>query len=437
MAYRHLVLLAHLQFPGTVWAHGRLLVPAPRECKATGCGGSGIEDMDSPVNFNGDDAPEGNRLPVDDPTRHPEKQSFVCRVSAQDAVQAPLVQLTAGGTLAMQWKFAATHPGDGGLYLSYDYSATADNRQQMRFFKLANFPQMRRDSGSTVTVNIPDWLPPGRAVLRWDWYALHNDPHVEFYANCIDVDVISSSTLPKAAIVTYPIVVAPKEGAGAAAYSCSADALGNCAKGPFLPNQYPGNNNLGNGNYWNTYEPQTAPGYFLAGPPCVSGVSGNCTHALLSRRRPEDLAEFRHVCSAAERSPTPNLRSLQLLCVQAVKRPRVRCPTNSKLPATRRCRRRPAPAVASHCAPLSAPRVHRRRPTPPSRRPHRQLPSSTLHLRHWAAVPKQWMPRQVVAVPPCWEGPLADHWRRFVWSPFLPTSTCVGGELVVREAMDL
>ena len=138
---------------------------------------------------------------------------------------------------------------------------------------------MRRDSGSTVNVNIPAWLPPGRAVLRWDWYALHNDPHVEFYANCIDVDIVSSSTLPKEAIVTYPIVVASKVKAGAAANSCSSNSeatLANCARGPYLPNQYPGNNVNGNGNYWNIYEPQQAPGYFLTGPPCVSGVSGNC-----------------------------------------------------------------------------------------------------------------------------------------------------------------
>ena len=56
-----------------------------------------------------------------------------------DAVAAPLTTLTAGGTLDLQWKFPADHPGDGGLFLSYDYSATVDNRNEMRFFKLANF----------------------------------------------------------------------------------------------------------------------------------------------------------------------------------------------------------------------------------------------------------------------------------------------------------
>ena len=62
----------------------------------------------------------------------------------------------------------------------------------MKFFKIAHFPQQRRNNRNTVKVKLPSWLPAGRAVMRWDWYATHNQPYVEFYSNCVDVEVIVS-----------------------------------------------------------------------------------------------------------------------------------------------------------------------------------------------------------------------------------------------------
>ena len=119
-----------------------------------------------------------------------------------------------------------TDPGDGGLYLSYDADFGAEQTQAMKFFKIAHFPQQRRNNGinnnNKVTVSLPDWLPAGKAVMRWDWYvtlrvtfekreacrphrlrahphtfsaaqhryATHNEPYVEFYSNCVDVDIV-------------------------------------------------------------------------------------------------------------------------------------------------------------------------------------------------------------------------------------------------------
>ncbi|GMH57307.1 hypothetical protein TrRE_jg262, partial [Triparma retinervis] len=111
----------------------------------------------------------------------------------------------AGEDLSIMWSFTADHPGDGGLFLSYDSSST--DTQSMKFFKIANFPQQRRDNDKVVSVKLPSWLPPGRAVLRWDWYATHNAPWTEFYANCVDVNVASASTVDPRDIPSYTMRV--------------------------------------------------------------------------------------------------------------------------------------------------------------------------------------------------------------------------------------
>lgn len=249
-----LTLCSILLVPMPCSGHGTLTMPAPRVPRDYF-----IEDTFSPINFNGDDAPESDRLPANDPSAHPESQSFVCRVGNSDH-EDQVVNVVAGNTLDVKWEFAAAHAGDGGLYVSYDHSLS--NRQDMRWFKIANFPQQRQDHGRILKVNLPSWLPPGPAVIRWDWYALHNDPWVEFYANCVDVVVESTSKVSPQDIPSYKIQVLPRtEGE-------SDLPLG----------AYPDNNDLDNGNYWNQYEwaERGAAGWFLTGPPCVEGVEGNC-----------------------------------------------------------------------------------------------------------------------------------------------------------------
>jgi len=274
------LLLLFLLLPTIVWGHGRLTVPLPRQCAGDNkpCfnkKAGEFFDPDAPINC----GECGGGHPPNDPTKHVTKQSFVCRISEQDMMKTPPKQLTAGGTVAMRWVFPAAHPGDGGLYVSYDHNPNVDIRQSMKFFKIANFPQMRVDSGKTVNVHLPAWLPPGRAVLRWDWYALHNDPDVEFYANCIDVNIVSSSTLKPVDIPSYPIVIAKKEAPGKPELSCHVGSAANdksCASGQIAANAFPGNNLIGNGNYRNVLPEAPLSSYFITGPQCVTGVTGNC-----------------------------------------------------------------------------------------------------------------------------------------------------------------
>jgi hypothetical protein len=83
-----------------VSGHGRLTMPPPRS--------GDVEDPDSPINFNGDDEPESNRFPANDPSNHPEGQSFVCRVSNSE--KSSPITITAGGSVDLKWQFTAEHP---------------------------------------------------------------------------------------------------------------------------------------------------------------------------------------------------------------------------------------------------------------------------------------------------------------------------------------
>ena len=231
-------------------AHGRLTLPAPRD--------GNVEDPDQPINFNGDNEPESSRFPVNDPASHPEGQSFVCRVPNSQK-STSLLPVTAGLTIDMKWEFTADHPGDGGLFISYDADYT--DTQQMRFFKIANFPQQRRNNDDVIKVTLPTWLPPGPAVLRWDWYATHNAPWTEFYANCVDIDISSTSSVAPTDIPSYKIEVGATSSTSYDAYNCEDCWCFDC-----------------DANDWK------AKG--INGPPCVGGVEGNCCD--LSQYNPVD-----------------------------------------------------------------------------------------------------------------------------------------------------
>jgi hypothetical protein len=214
-----------------------------------------MEDANMPINFNGDGQPESKRLPLNDPDTHPDRQSLVCRVPNGLQKTVPLVTLNAGGTINLKWELTADHPGDGGLYLSYDAAFGTAQTQDMKFFKIAHFPQQRRNNKNTVTVKLPSWLPAGKAVMRWDWYATHNAPWVEFYSNCVDVDVVASAAAKavasKATIPAYKI----ESGTGSAnAYSKYNSATAWCYDCDAAD--------------WNTKR--------INGPACVGGIDGNC-----------------------------------------------------------------------------------------------------------------------------------------------------------------
>lgn len=110
----HLFLLLPLLclLPAMVSGHGRLTVPSPRSWPDDAvCSkvedGICMEDPDAPINVNGDGLPESQRLPLQDPNAHPDRQSLVCRVPNGLQKAVPLVTLNGGGTIDIKWEFTA------------------------------------------------------------------------------------------------------------------------------------------------------------------------------------------------------------------------------------------------------------------------------------------------------------------------------------------
>lgn len=193
------------------WAHGRLSVPTTRFP-------SGYEN--DPVPSNNDD-------------------TFVCR----NAVTTPATTLNAGSTMNLYWDFGAAHVGDCAVYISYDWNAASNSEQ--KYFKIANLFKCKDQNRQTVTINLPSWLPAGQAVLRWDWYALHVYPSVEFYSQCADVTIVAGSDPVDIATITkYPII---------------------------NPALYPatGTDGVGYRNAFATTE------QYMTGPPCAGGYTEN------------------------------------------------------------------------------------------------------------------------------------------------------------------
>jgi len=174
---------------------------------------------------------------------------WVCRIGARKASQADLVP---GGKLPLKWNFGAAHVGDCAIYLSYDVDKT---RGEQKWFKIANLYDCKSKNRQTVTIDIPPWLPPGAAVLRWDWYAIHIWPTVEFYSQCSDVTVKNNgqkSVMPK----TYKVNT-------------------NTA--------YPASGRSGKG-YRNPWDSRTDQS--MTGPSCANGYTGNdCGRTAVGTKR--------------------------------------------------------------------------------------------------------------------------------------------------------
>jgi len=174
---------------------------------------------------------------------------WVCRIGARKASQADLVP---GGKLPLKWNFGAAHVGDCAIYLSYDVDKT---RGEQKWFKIANLYDCKSKNRQTVTIDIPPWLPAGAAVLRWDWYAIHIWPTVEFYSQCSDVTVKNNgqkSVMPK----TYKVNT-------------------NTA--------YPASGRSGKG-YRNPWDSRTDQS--MTGPSCANGYTGNdCGRTAVGTKR--------------------------------------------------------------------------------------------------------------------------------------------------------
>lgn len=156
-------MLSTLAFAGFIvstMGHGRLTKPKTR------VGHTGYEN--DPIGFAG----------------RPARQ-YICRHDSPNPQVTPET-VNAGGKLTVQWVTTAAHVGDCALYMSYDGDKALED---MRWFKIANKQNCKSFTGQDVQFDLPSWLPGGNAVLRWEWYALHVYPTIEFYAQCADIVV--------------------------------------------------------------------------------------------------------------------------------------------------------------------------------------------------------------------------------------------------------
>jgi hypothetical protein len=200
-------------FLHTAQGHGRLISPVPRFGTGTNNG-----QENAPVAFGTD--------------------QWVCR---HDGPVTPVTrEITPGGTLDLTWDFGAAHVGDCAVYLSYDVSST---RAEQKFFKVANLPKCKDNNNQVVTITLPEWLPAGQVVVRWDWYALHQHPTVEFYSQCYDA-MVTGNNGAQNSLYTYKIN---------------------------NPDLYPSSANVGVG-YRNAFN---AGEQYMTGPPCALGFDQN------------------------------------------------------------------------------------------------------------------------------------------------------------------
>lgn len=165
--------------PVAVYSHGRLTVPATR----------------NPVGYENDPIGFGGRS----------LDQFVCRNDPNGS----RTTVTAGQPLTMKWRNTAAHVGDCAVYVGYGddlVNGGLSERRSGQFVKIANVFDCKSYSEQDYQIDLPSWLPAGKAVIRWEWYALHVRPTIEFYAQCADVDIVSSSSLTPADLPSYSIV---------------------------------------------------------------------------------------------------------------------------------------------------------------------------------------------------------------------------------------
>jgi len=171
--------------PTAVYSHGRLTVPKTR-----------LQDKLGYDTYENDPIGFGGR-PL---------SQFVCR---NDPVpSASRTRVTAGQSMDMRWINSARHVGDCAVYVGYGdaiVNGMGDAKNSGQFVKIANIYDCKRYSEQTIQIELPSWLPAGPAVIRWEWYALHVSPTIEFYAQCADVEISSASTLSAADLPSYSV----------------------------------------------------------------------------------------------------------------------------------------------------------------------------------------------------------------------------------------
>jgi len=172
----------------SVFGHGYITVPPPRWSVL------GLNPM---ISENG---PVPNAL----------DNAFVCR---NEQGSAPRTTVTAGQTVDLKWVINARHVGDCNFYISYDGNTT--DATKMKWFRFAEMYDCKKYmTGNGTPLYIPEYLPNcEHCVLRWEWYAIHLFPSVEFFSQCIDIKIqgCNGGSVPTP-LVTMPGHI-PNEGA--------------------------------------------------------------------------------------------------------------------------------------------------------------------------------------------------------------------------------
>lgn len=244
-----------------VFGHGRLIVPEPRQ---------GPTDLYGKANA---------------PTPGTDSLDWVCRQGTPVAKKQPV---TAGGSLGLQWAFTAAHVGDCALYVSYDVD---DQRKDQRWFKIANFPKCKNQNNQLVNVKVPAWLKNGHAVFRWDWYALHVHPSIEFYSQCFDANVSGGQVALPGSLNQYKLV-----NNGKALYPKSA-------------NEAPG--------YRNAFNLQNEQ--YMTGPPCaLSSTENNCEATKKGTTGYLDVGAIGQGEEPVSKAPTPKAQTPAPTRVQVI-----------------------------------------------------------------------------------------------------------------------
>jgi len=200
--------------------HGRLTIPMPRV---------------------------GDLRYENDPVSSQASEDFVCR-HPQPNPSGERPTVTAGGQLKMQWDLTALHVGDCAVFISYDVSQP---RASQKFVKIANIPDCKSLSEQLVPIDIPSRLPAGNAVLRWDWKALHVWPKVEWYVQCVDIVVESSSPVLPSSLNSFSII-----------------------SPPIYPSS--GEQGVGFRNPWSDGASPDQAGWYVTGPACFDPALNEC-----------------------------------------------------------------------------------------------------------------------------------------------------------------
>jgi len=123
-----------------------------------------------------------------DPIMSNTGSTFVCR-NAQPNPNLARPSYQAGNKIDIKFE-GGGHVGDCSVYISYDVDRSLTTA---RFVKIANLPDCRSKINTLVPLVVPSGLPAGDAILRWDQYALHQGSFLEWYVQCADIKIVSSS----------------------------------------------------------------------------------------------------------------------------------------------------------------------------------------------------------------------------------------------------